>query len=174
MYCSLYSTAKARKPCSGWSTEAQGLTFGLWDGAGDGGAGGSDCAHGWTHTVRWVGASHRCRVRHPGCRVDWPDGLTCIEKESQSVAIRNYPLIKSTSGEGQGLSAAHSIPSICRDSPGSEHGESGPAQIRWGATGRERREGGSAGEVQRERSPYGSRRGFSFLWRPEQVTPLPQ
>lgn len=62
------------------STEAQGLTFGLWDGAGDGGAGGSDCAHGWTHTVRWVGASHRCRVRHPGCRVDGPDGLTCMEE----------------------------------------------------------------------------------------------
>lgn len=89
-------------------------------------------------------------------------GSPALKKKSQSVVVRNSYFIKTTSGEGQRLSTAHSIPSICRDSPGSEHGESGPAQIRWGATGRERREGGSAGEVQRERSPYSLRGGFLF------------
>lgn len=56
--------------------QAQRLTLGFWNGAGDGGAGGSDCAHGWTHTVRWVGAGHRRRVGNPGSWVDWSDGLT--------------------------------------------------------------------------------------------------
>lgn len=51
------------------------VTFSLWDGAGDGGAGGGDGAHGRAQAVHWVRARHRSGVRHPGGRIDWPDRL---------------------------------------------------------------------------------------------------
>lgn len=55
-----------------WET----LTFDLWNGACDGGAGGGDCAHGRAHTVRWVRPRHSGGVSHPGSRVYGTDRLT--------------------------------------------------------------------------------------------------
>lgn len=52
------------------------LTLSLWDGAGDGRAGGGDCAHGGTHAVGRIDTRHGCRMGHPGCRVNGPDGFT--------------------------------------------------------------------------------------------------
>lgn len=57
------------------------LTLGLWDGAGNRGAGGGDGAHGGAHAVRWVDTRHGCRMGHPGCGVNGPDGLTLKRKQ---------------------------------------------------------------------------------------------
>lgn len=56
--------------------QSRGLTLSLWDGAGDGRAGGGDCAHRRAHAVGRIDARHGCRMGHPGCRVNGPDGLT--------------------------------------------------------------------------------------------------
>lgn len=53
------------------------LTFSLRDRAADGGAGGSDGAHGRAHAVRRVYPGHGRCVGHPRGWVNGPDWLTC-------------------------------------------------------------------------------------------------
>ena len=63
------------------------LTFGLWDGAADGGAGGGDRAHGGAHAVGRVHPCHGRSVGHPGCWVDGPDGLAWKEGGEGGVRV---------------------------------------------------------------------------------------
>lgn len=67
-----------------WET----LTFGLWNGACDGGAGGGDCAHGRAHTVHWVRPGHSGGVSHPGSRVYGTDRLTWIKIQKESMRVK--------------------------------------------------------------------------------------
>lgn len=59
-----------------YKEEGETLTFSLWNGAGDRGAGGGDGAHRRAQAVHRVRPRHRSRVRHPGSRIDRADRLT--------------------------------------------------------------------------------------------------
>lgn len=56
------------------------LTFGLGDGAANGGAGGGDGTHRRAHAIWGVHPSHGSCVGNPRCWVDRPDWLTCPVK----------------------------------------------------------------------------------------------
>jgi len=64
------------------------LTLSFWDGAGNGRAGGGDRAHGRTHAIGRIDTCHGCRMGHPGCRVNGPDGFTWDRR--QQVLIKAY------------------------------------------------------------------------------------
>lgn len=162
------------KLCRGGSTQARGLTFGLWDGAGDGGAGGSDCAHGWAHTVRWVGSGHRRRVGNPGRRVDGSDGLTYSKQDSQMWS-ENRPLVAAASG-GVPCTAPTSHPQhqpgLTRIGAWRVWPSPDPLGSNWerkkrGRVNKKGTEGESPLMAQWQQS-WGC---FSFLWSSKKVTP---
>lgn len=93
------------------------LTLGLWNGAGDGGAGGGDGAHGWAHTVHRIRPRHGRRVGHPRSRVNGPYRLTCRDTTTKGFTQihpgQSYgysqKLKSSISKEGQGTGYKYSL-----------------------------------------------------------------